>query len=70
MKEKCSRTDYWLCKNIVVKVVLKKLGEKYYRQKAVVTVTLLANGILCQNVMLPAVVCFNCMSIEQSFVML
>ena len=26
--------DYWLKKNIVVKIVTKSLGEKYYKQKA------------------------------------
>ena len=35
------RTDYWLQPNIVVKVVTKKLGEKYHKKKAVVTVTVL-----------------------------
>ncbi|KAI8781936.1 DNA/RNA-binding protein KIN17 [Biomphalaria glabrata] len=35
-KEKINRKDYWLCPNIVVKVVHKKLGEKYYKKKAVV----------------------------------
>ncbi|KAH9494684.1 hypothetical protein Btru_020198 [Bulinus truncatus] len=35
-KEKTNRKDYWLCPNIVVKVVHKKLGEKYYKKKAVV----------------------------------
>lgn len=33
------RTDYWLQPNIVVKVVTKKLGERYHKRKAVVTVT-------------------------------
>uniref|UniRef100_A0A8C6KVN3 DNA/RNA-binding protein KIN17 n=1 Tax=Nothobranchius furzeri TaxID=105023 RepID=A0A8C6KVN3_NOTFU len=31
------RTDYWLQPNIVVKVVTKRLGEKYHKKKAVVT---------------------------------
>lgn len=35
-KEKVNRRDYWLHKDIVVKVVTKKLGEKYYKKKAVV----------------------------------
>lgn len=35
-KEKTNRKDYWLCKDIVVKVVYKKLGDKYYKQKAYV----------------------------------
>ncbi|KAM6962311.1 DNA/RNA-binding protein KIN17 [Tautogolabrus adspersus] len=30
------RTDYWLQPNIVVKVVTKRLGEKYHKKKAVV----------------------------------
>lgn len=34
------RTDYWLQPNIVVKVVTKKLGEKYHKRKAVVMVTI------------------------------
>lgn len=32
------RTDYWLQPNIVVKVVTKKLGERYHKRKGVVTV--------------------------------
>lgn len=35
------RTDYWLQPNIVVKVVTKRLGEKYHKKKAVVMVTML-----------------------------
>ena len=35
-KEKVNRKDYWLHKGIVVKVTTKKLGEKYYKSKAVV----------------------------------
>ncbi|XP_036004736.1 DNA/RNA-binding protein KIN17 [Fundulus heteroclitus] len=31
------RTDYWLQPNIVVKIVTKKLGDKYHKKKAVVT---------------------------------
>ncbi|XP_041636803.1 DNA/RNA-binding protein KIN17 isoform X2 [Cheilinus undulatus] len=30
------RTDYWLQPNVVVKVVTKRLGEKYHKKKAVV----------------------------------
>ncbi|XP_044042188.1 DNA/RNA-binding protein KIN17 isoform X2 [Siniperca chuatsi] len=30
------RTDYWLQPNIVVKVITKRLGEKYHKKKAVV----------------------------------
>lgn len=33
------RTDYWLQPNIVVKVVTKRLGEKYHKRKAVIMVT-------------------------------
>uniref|UniRef100_A0A3B4YXU0 DNA/RNA-binding protein KIN17 n=1 Tax=Stegastes partitus TaxID=144197 RepID=A0A3B4YXU0_9TELE len=36
-KKQSVRTDYWLQPNIVVKVVTKKLGEKYHKKKAVVT---------------------------------
>ncbi|KAF7655138.1 hypothetical protein LDENG_00059330 [Lucifuga dentata] len=35
-KKQSVRTDYWLQPNIVVKVVTKKLGEKYQKKKAVV----------------------------------
>lgn len=40
-KKQPSRTDYWLQPDIVVKVITKKLGEKYHKKKAVVTVTVL-----------------------------
>lgn len=33
------RTEYWLRPNIVVKVVTKKLGERYHKRKAVIMVT-------------------------------
>lgn len=33
------RTDHWLQPNIVVKVVTKRLGDKYHKKKAVVMVT-------------------------------
>uniref|UniRef100_A0A3P9LVB0 DNA/RNA-binding protein KIN17 n=1 Tax=Oryzias latipes TaxID=8090 RepID=A0A3P9LVB0_ORYLA len=36
-KKQSSRTDYWLQPDIVVKVITKKLGEKYHKKKAVVT---------------------------------
>lgn len=36
-KEKANRKDYWMTENIVVKIVTKSLGEKYYKQKGVVT---------------------------------
>ncbi|XP_022063913.1 DNA/RNA-binding protein KIN17 [Acanthochromis polyacanthus] len=35
-KQKSVRTDYWLQPNIIVKVITKKLGEKYHKKKAVV----------------------------------
>jgi len=35
-REKQNRKDYWLHKNIVVKIATNKLGEKYYKKKAVV----------------------------------
>ncbi|KAF6723306.1 DNA/RNA-binding protein KIN17 [Oryzias melastigma] len=36
-RKQTTRTDYWLQPNIVVKVVTKKLGERYHKKKAVVT---------------------------------
>lgn len=35
-KKKSVRTDNWLQPNIVVKVITKKLGEKYHKKKAVI----------------------------------
>lgn len=35
-KERTQRKDYWLTEGIVVKLVTKSLGDKYYKQKAVV----------------------------------
>ncbi|RUS70827.1 hypothetical protein EGW08_021410 [Elysia chlorotica] len=35
-KERQNRKDYWLAPGIIVKVIHKKLGEKYYKKKAVV----------------------------------
>ncbi|XP_069141286.1 DNA/RNA-binding protein KIN17-like [Argopecten irradians] len=35
-KEKMNRKDYWLHEGIVVKVITKKLGDKYYKKKAFV----------------------------------
>lgn len=32
-KEKFGRKDYWLTENIVVKVITKSLGDKYYKKK-------------------------------------
>lgn len=36
-REKQNRKDYWLHRNIVVKITTNKLGEKYYKKKAIVT---------------------------------
>ncbi|XP_072233541.1 DNA/RNA-binding protein KIN17 [Leuresthes tenuis] len=38
-KQQSVRTDYWLQPNIVVKVVTKRLGEKYHKKKAVIMET-------------------------------
>ncbi|XP_015681418.1 DNA/RNA-binding protein KIN17 [Protobothrops mucrosquamatus] len=35
-KKKSARLDYWLQPEIVVKIITKKLGEKYYKKKAIV----------------------------------
>lgn len=35
-KEKINRKDYWLAEGIVVKIVTRALGEKFYKQKGVV----------------------------------
>ncbi|KAM6436234.1 DNA/RNA-binding protein KIN17 [Liasis olivaceus] len=35
-KKKSARTEHWLQPEIVVKIITKKLGEKYYKRKAVV----------------------------------
>lgn len=35
-REKSNRKDYWITEGIVVKVITKTLGEKYYKQKGVV----------------------------------
>nr|XP_056703687.1 DNA/RNA-binding protein KIN17 [Euleptes europaea] len=35
-KKKSARTDYWLQPEIVVKIITKKLGEKYHKKKAVI----------------------------------
>jgi DNA/RNA-binding protein KIN17 len=36
-KEKVNRKDYWLCKDLVVKVMSKSLADKgYYKEKGVV----------------------------------
>ncbi|XP_068590055.1 DNA/RNA-binding protein KIN17 isoform X2 [Cebidichthys violaceus] len=36
-KKQSVKTDHWLQPNIVVKVVTKRLGEKYHKKKAVIT---------------------------------
>ncbi|CAG0882673.1 unnamed protein product [Darwinula stevensoni] len=36
IKEKSNRKDYWLTEGIVVKVMAKSLGDKYYKEKGVV----------------------------------
>ena len=38
-KEKVNRKDYWLHEGIVVKVITRKLGDKYYKKKAVIRVS-------------------------------
>ncbi|XP_075064695.1 DNA/RNA-binding protein KIN17 [Mixophyes fleayi] len=35
-KKKTERTDYWLQPEIVVKIVTKKLGDRYHKKKAVI----------------------------------
>ncbi|CAH0730117.1 unnamed protein product, partial [Brenthis ino] len=35
-KEKANRKDYWLTEGIIVKIVTKSLGDKYFKRKAVV----------------------------------
>lgn len=46
------RTDYWLQPNIIVKVITKKVGDRYYKKKAVVVVrildSLLIRGNMCR----------------------
>ncbi|XP_043823530.1 LOW QUALITY PROTEIN: DNA/RNA-binding protein KIN17 [Dromiciops gliroides] len=37
-KKKSARTDYWLHPEIIVKIITKKLGEKYHKKKGVVQV--------------------------------
>lgn len=51
-KQQSVRTDYWLQPNIVVKVVTKRLGEKYHKKKAVITVRTLYNRRMIQVLML------------------
>lgn len=40
------RTDYWMQPNIVIKVVTKRLGEKYHKKKGVVMVTMLSVSLV------------------------
>ncbi|XP_003473464.3 DNA/RNA-binding protein KIN17 isoform X1 [Cavia porcellus] len=35
-KKRTSRTDYWLQPEIIVKIITKKLGEKYHKKKGIV----------------------------------
>ncbi|XP_059056596.1 DNA/RNA-binding protein KIN17 [Achroia grisella] len=35
-KEKANRKDYWLTEGIIIKIVTKSLGDKFYKRKAVV----------------------------------
>ncbi|XP_003257668.1 DNA/RNA-binding protein KIN17 isoform X2 [Nomascus leucogenys] len=35
-KKRTARTDYWLQPEIIVKIITKKLGEKYHKKKAIV----------------------------------
>ena len=48
-KEMKNRKDFWLHTNIVVKIITKKLGEKYYKKKAVVKVLLKNSRISSSN---------------------
>lgn len=41
-----NRKNYWLYPGIVVKVVTRKLGDKYYKKKAVIRVWIQFNIIL------------------------
>ena len=38
-KKRSVRVDHWLHPGIVIKVVTKRLGEKYHKKKGVVKVT-------------------------------
>lgn len=38
-KKRSVRADHWLHPGIVIKVVTKRLGEKYHKKKGVVKVT-------------------------------
>lgn len=38
-KKKSVRSDNWIRPDIVVKVVTKRLGDKYYKKKAVIRVS-------------------------------
>jgi DNA/RNA-binding protein KIN17 len=60
-KEKRNRKEYWLHAGIVVKLVTKKLGDKYYKKKAVVKVGHLQNRLdLNDSTMkLKIIICFG-----------
>ena len=40
-KEKKNRKDHWLHERVVVKVMTKRLGDKYHKKKGVIRVRLL-----------------------------
>lgn len=46
-KKQSVRTDYWLQPNIVVKVITKRLGEKYHKKKAIIMVAILCIYCMC-----------------------
>ncbi|CAH0403811.1 unnamed protein product [Chilo suppressalis] len=35
-KERANRKDYWLCEDIIVKIVTKSLGDKFYKKKGTI----------------------------------
>lgn len=43
MKLKKTRRDYWLQKGIIVKLITKKLGDRYYNKKGIVKVNIQCN---------------------------
>lgn len=51
-REKINRKDYWLTPGIVVKVTAKKLGDRYYKKKAVVKEIEKDNEYVCTVKML------------------
>ena len=44
-RKKMNRKDYWLHKDIVVKVISKKLRDNYYKKKAFVKVCKMNNTV-------------------------